>query len=62
VSDDLDLVKVGQRVGQLALERDEARAAAREILLDSVSWDEPAYQKLCDGVWKAFPWLKEANG
>jgi hypothetical protein len=38
-------------------ERDEARNAAREILMDSVSWDVPSYQKLAEGVWKAFPWL-----
>jgi hypothetical protein len=42
-------------------DRDEARSAAKEILLDSVSWDEPSYQRLCEGVWKAFPWLK-TNG
>lgn len=68
----LALIKEVQRLGHrieeleveldahgLKRERDEARNAAKEILLDSVSWDEHAFRKLAEGVWKAFPWLLE---
>ena len=57
INDEITALK--DRIEQLASERDEARAAAREILLDSVGQDDHAYRTLANRRWSIFPWLLE---